>query len=181
MANASPADPSPIGQTFDTYRIIGRIGAGGMGEVYKAEDLKLRRTVALKLLPRDLHASERSRELFLQEARSASALDHPNIGTIHTIDEAPDGRLFIVMAYYEGETLAAKIARGPLPAEQAIEIATQIARGLAEAHGRHIVHRDIKPANVIVTRQGLVKIVDFGLARVIESAQSTASTTVSGT
>jgi tetratricopeptide (TPR) repeat protein len=152
-----------------------------MGVVYKAQDLKLHRTVALKLLPSDLHAPERARELFLQEARSASALDHPNIGTIHAIEEAADGSLFIVMAYYDGETLAARIASGPLPAAQAVEIAIQMARGLAEAHAHNIVHRDIKPGNAILTRQGLTKIVDFGLARVIESAESTVSASISGT
>ena len=182
----APDRPSPSGPAldlpaFDGYKVIGKIGAGGMGVVYQAEDLKLSRTVALKLLPRDLRAPERARELFLQEARSASALDHPNIGTIHTIEEAGDGSLCIVMAYYEGETLAAKIHRGPLAPAQAIDIATQVARGLAEAHAHNIVHRDIKPANVIVTRQGLAKIVDFGLARVIQSSDSTASAMISGT
>ena len=177
----SPAGPSRAGQPFPGYRIIDKIGAGGMGVVYKAEDLKLHRTVALKLLPHELHAPERARELFLREARSASALDHPNIGTIHAIEEAADGSLFIVMAYYDGDTLAAKIRRAPLPPAQAVDIAIQMARGLAEAHAHNIVHRDIKPGNVIVTRQGLAKIVDFGLARVMESSDSTASVTVSGT
>jgi tetratricopeptide (TPR) repeat protein len=181
--NAEPPSSSGeslIGQVKGNYRITGKIGAGGMGVVYKAEDLKLHRTVALKLLPRDLRAPERAAELFLQEARSASALDHPNIATIHAIEEDADGSLFIVMAYYDGETVAAKIHRGPLPPVQAIDIATQMARGLAAAHDHQIVHRDIKPANAIVTQQGLVKIVDFGLARVVH-ADSTVSSAVSGT
>src|SRR5579862_7209961 len=112
------------GQTLGSYRILAKLGAGGMGVVYKAEDLKLHRTVALKFLPPDLHAPERSRELFMQEARAASALDHPNIGTIYTIEESHGdaGRPFIVMAYYEGETVSAKIRRAPLPVGVAIDI-----------------------------------------------------------
>jgi serine/threonine-protein kinase len=182
-AESERAGKSLVGQTLGSYRITAKLGAGGMGVVYKAEDLKLHRTVALKFLPGDVHAPERSRELFMHEARAASALDHPNIGTIYTIEESADEDRtpFIVMAFYEGETVYAKIRRGALPAAQAVEIATQVARGLAAAHAHHIVHRDIKPGNVIVNDQGLAKIVDFGLARVIHSSAETVTGTVAGT
>ena len=182
MSPEPPSSPEEhaVGQIHGNYRITGKIGEGGMGVVYKADDIKLHRNVALKFLGREVRSRDRAAELFLQEARSASALDHPNIGTIHAIEEAADGSLFIVMAYYDGEPVAAKIRRGPLPPAQAIDIATQMARGLAAAHEHQIVHRDIKPGNAIVTQAGLVKIVDFGLARVVHP-DSTASRFVSGT
>jgi eukaryotic-like serine/threonine-protein kinase len=163
------------------YRVVGKLGAGGMGIVYKATDSRLNRTVALKFLPPQIEADEQARSQLLREARAASRLDHPNVGAIHAIEETPDGRSFLVLAYYEGETLAQRLDRGPLPAAQAIGIARQIAQGLEEAHAHEIVHRDIKPSNVILTRQGVVKIVDFGLARTIQSADSTASAVASGT
>jgi serine/threonine protein kinase/Flp pilus assembly protein TadD len=147
------------------YRIIGKIGAGGMGVVYKALDKRLRRHVALKFLPPHLTQDREAKERFVQEARAASALDHPNICTVHEIDETEDGRLFIAMACYEGETLKEKIARGPLRCEEFLDIATQVSAGLAEAHDKWIVHRDIKPGNIIVTPRGRVKIMDFGLAK----------------
>jgi serine/threonine-protein kinase len=147
------------------YRILAHAGAGGMGIVYRARDLKLERTVALKFLPSQLHASEKDKQRFLKEARIASSLDHPNIGAVHGIETTPDGRTFIVMAFYEGQSLAERIrSGGPLKAPEAIDIAMQIARGLAEAHSHNIVHRDIKPSNVMFTANDLVKIVDFGLA-----------------
>jgi serine/threonine protein kinase/tetratricopeptide (TPR) repeat protein len=154
-----------IGKTISHYRILAKLGEGGMGVVYKAEDTKLGRTVALKFLPPELTRDAEAKRRFIQEARAASALDHPNICTVHEIDETSEGQTFIVMACYDGESLKAKIDRGPLRLEEALAISTQIAQGLAKAHGQGIIHRDIKPANVLVTKDGLVKIVDFGLAK----------------
>jgi eukaryotic-like serine/threonine-protein kinase len=162
------------------YKVLGMAGAGGMGVVYRALDLKLERTVALKFLPPELIAGQTEKDRFLREARTASSLDHPNIGVIHGIEETPDGRTFIVMAFYEGHSLAERIRNGPLGSGQAVDIAIQMARGLAEAHARHIVHRDIKPSNVMLTGNGTVKIVDFGLARVV-SAQTASHTGLAGT
>lgn len=174
------AQPAPVGQTLNSYKVIEKLGAGGMGVVYKALDTRLQRTVALKFLSLEADSSRDFRSRLMEEARAASALDHPNIGTIYGIEEAPDGQMFIVMAYYEGQTLANKL-RGPLPSGEAVAIALQVARGLAEAHAHHVVHRDIKPSNVILTSQGLIKIVDFGLARVLSSASATRSLSTSGT
>src|SRR2546428_99440 len=150
-----------IGQTVSHYRILEKLGEGGMGVVYKAQDLRLERLVALKFLPPGLSPDQEEKERFIREAKAASALDHPNIGTIHEIAETDDGQIFIVMAYYGGETLKQKIERGPLPIKEAVDIAAQIARGLTKAHSQGIVHRDIKPGNVMVTKDGLVKIIDF--------------------
>ena len=155
------------------YKILGTAGVGGMGVVYKALDLKLERTVALKFLPSDLHIDTKDKERILQEARTASALDHPNIGVIHGVEQTSDGHTFIVMAYYQGLTLAEKIRRGDFSAKEAVDIVMQLARGLAEAHEHSIIHRDIKPSNVIITRHNVAKIVDFGLARVTSSATTT--------
>ncbi len=162
----------PVGEIVGTtYEILGRVGAGAMGVVYKARDRKLERTVALKFLPPGLNASDLDKGRFLKEARIASSLDHPNIGVIHGIEETSDGRTFIVMAFYEGQSLAHRIYEGPTPLSVAdvVEIVIQIARGLAEAHSRSIIHRDIKPSNVMLTSQETIKIVDFGLARVNEA------------
>ena len=167
-------------RTVNGYQIVDKLGAGGMGVVYKALDTKLDRTVALKFLPPEVDADEKTRTQFLREARAASAMDHPNVGTIHAIEETADGTSFIVMAYYDGETVAQRIRRGPLPATQAISIAIQMARGLAEAHAHKIIHRDIKSSNAMITHQGAVKIVDFGLARAIQSASATLSAEISG-
>jgi eukaryotic-like serine/threonine-protein kinase len=153
-----------IGQSVSHYRILEHLGAGGMGVVYKAEDLRLGRTVALKFLPPDLTRDKAAKERFLREAQAASALDHPHICTIYGFDETADGRLFLAMAYYDGETLLRRIAPGPLPPGEAVRIAMQIAEGLAKAHAHGIVHRDVKPANVMVTADGVVKLLDFGLA-----------------
>ncbi|MFB3132059.1 MAG: protein kinase, partial [Rhodothermales bacterium] len=161
--------------------ILEKLGGGGMGVVYKARDTKLDRTVALKFLPLYLSTDEEAKQRFIHEAKAASSLDHPNIGTIHEIDETDDGQLFIAMAFYAGETLKAKIARGALPVEEALDYAQQIAAGLAKAHERGIVHRDIKPANVMVTLDGVVKIVDFGLAKVSQQTQLTKTGTTLGT
>jgi eukaryotic-like serine/threonine-protein kinase len=163
-----------------SYKVLGMAGAGGMGVVYRALDLRLERTVALKFLPPELLAGEAEKERFLREARTASALDHPNIGVIHGIEETADGHTFIVMAFYEGQSLAHRIRSGTLASLPAVDIAIQMAQGLAEAHKRHIVHRDIKPSNVMLTSAGAVKIVDFGLAQVV-SAQTASHTGLAGT
>jgi serine/threonine protein kinase/dipeptidyl aminopeptidase/acylaminoacyl peptidase len=154
-----------IGETITHYRVLDTLGSGGMGVVYLAEDTKLKRAVALKFLSPVRATDEEAKRRFIIEARAASALDHPNIGTIYEIDEAPDGRLFIAMAYYGGRTLREIVARGPLPVAEARDYAIQIASGLAKAHAAGIVHRDIKPANLLVTADGLVKIVDFGVVK----------------
>lgn len=162
------------GQLVSHYEILEKLGEGGMGVVFRAFDHRLDRMVALKFPRADELAGEEDRKRFLREARAASALDHPNIGAIYSIDEAPGGRLFIVMAYYDGETLAALIRRGPVPLGQAVDLAILVADALAAAHCIGIVHRDVKPANVIVTPNGVPKVVDFGLAR-----KETGSTTLS--
>jgi tetratricopeptide (TPR) repeat protein len=162
-----------VGERVGNYEILAMAGAGGMGVVYKALDLKLQRTVALKFLPAQLNVTEREKERFMKEARTASALDHPNIGVIHGVEETPDGRAYIVMAFYDGEALAERIRRGPLPMREAVDLAIQISHGLEAAHARNIVHRDVKPSNVLITPQGLAKIVDFGLARVVVSRTGT--------
>ncbi len=169
------------GQTVLHYRIIGEIGQGGMGVVYKAEDTKLKRTVALKFLPPELSRDSDARERFVQEAQAASALQHDNICTIHDIDLTGDGQMFIVMDLYSGETLHEKLKRGPLSTDEAVGIALQIARGLARAHERGIVHRDIKPANILVTDDGTVKILDFGLAKLGAGGMLTRVGTTLGT
>jgi serine/threonine-protein kinase len=170
-----------IGKTVSHYRIIEELGRGGMGVVYKAEDTKLGRAVALKFLPHELTQDAQAKARFVQEARAASALDHPNICTIHEIDETDEGRSFIAMAYYSGETVRAKIARGPLALELAVEIAIGAARGLARAHATGIVHRDVKPANILVTEEGETKIVDFGLAKLATGTRLTKTGTTIGT
>ncbi len=160
---------------YGKYRITGRIGEGGMGVVYCAVDGELGRKVALKFLPEHSGGDAAAEERFLREARAASALDHVHIGTIYGIEEAGDGRRFLVMAYYEGENLAGlmRSAGSPLSAMQAARIAAQIASGLAEAHAHGIIHRDVKPSNILITRQGVVKIVDFGLAQMQGGGQLT--------
>jgi tetratricopeptide (TPR) repeat protein len=170
-----------IGQTVAHYHITAKLGAGGMGVVYKATDLKLERTVALKFLPHDSSINEEEKARVRREARAASALDHANIGVIYGLEESAEGEIFIAMGYYEGETLAQKIARGLLPVSESVDIAIQIAAGLAAAHARNIVHRDIKPSNIIITNEKVVKIVDFGLARIASSASATQSITTTGT
>jgi len=156
-----------IGQTLAHYRIVEKIGAGGMGVVYKALDLSLERTVALKFLPNDLDFTDQDKQNLLREARAASALDHPNIGVIYGLEESDPQQLFIVMGFYDGETLARKLERGPIPVPEALALAIQIARGLGAAHSRNIIHRDIKPSNIVITKDNVAKIVDFGLARIL--------------
>jgi Tfp pilus assembly protein PilF len=170
-----------IGRLIAHYQIEEKLGEGGMGAVYRALDTKLGRIVALKFIHGDLEISESSRRSLMDEARAASALDHPNIGTIFGIEDPPEGPRFIVMAYYAGETLARRLKRGPLPIRESVSIGLQIASGLAEAHRHSIIHRDIKPSNIVLTGQGLVKIVDFGLARLVRPDSATLSANVAGT
>lgn len=169
------------GRTVGQYLILEQLGSGGMGIVYKAHDNKLDRTVALKFLPPHLSSDDNAKQRFIQEARAASALDHANICTIHDIGEDDDGKLFIVMSFYEGQTLKYRLQEGALSVDDAVTIAYQIARGLATSHEAGIVHRDIKPANIMVTRKGDVKILDFGVAKLSESADLTQSGTTVGT
>jgi len=170
-----------IGQTISHYKILAKLGGGGMGVVYKAEDTKLKRAVALKFLPPDLTRDEEAKERFVHEAQAASALDHSNICTIYEIDETDDGQIFICMAYYEGETLKKKVSSDQLSVSSVIDIAIQIAQGLAKAHEHGITHRDIKPANVMITKEGVVKIVDFGLAKLAGQTKLTKSGMTLGT
>jgi serine/threonine protein kinase/tetratricopeptide (TPR) repeat protein len=170
-----------IGRTISHYKILEKLGEGGMGVVYKAEDTRLRRTVALKFLPPELTRDAEAKERFVQEAQAASGLDHPNICNIHEIDETPEGQLFICMAHYEGETLREQIARGPLAIDPAVRIAQQIVDGLAKAHAAGIVHRDMKPANIMITSEGTAKILDFGLAKLSGRTLQTRTGTTLGT
>jgi serine/threonine protein kinase/tetratricopeptide (TPR) repeat protein len=170
-----------IGKTISHYKILEKLGEGGMGVVYKAEDTKLDRIVALKFLPPHISADKAEMERFIHEAKTASAIEHTNICNIHEIDETDDGQLFIAMAHYEGETLKDRIQRGPLKLEEAIDTAIQVAEGLARAHEEGIVHRDIKPGNIIVTKRDVVKIVDFGLAKLVEGVKLTKTGTTLGT
>ncbi len=161
---ADAAQPSVIGHTLGHYRIVSLLGKGGMGEVYLGEDTTLRRKVALKLLPAAFLADQARLRRFEQEARAASALNHPNIITIHEIGQT-DGLHYLVTEYIEGETLRQRMAAGGLKLGEAIEVAVQMASALAAAHAAGITHRDIKPENVMVRRDGLVKVLDFGLAK----------------
>ena len=152
------------GTVVSHYRVLEQIGQGGMGVVYLAEDEKLARKVALKFISPSIAADPTARARLLREARVASALDHPNIATVYEVGEW-NGELFLALAYYAGETLSDRIARGPLSVVEATAIGVQIAQGLAAAHAASVVHRDLKPANVIITPSGVAKILDFGLAR----------------
>ena len=152
------------GDRLGPYEIMEELGRGGMGVVFKARDVRLGRFVALKLLPPHRALDDAAKARFIAEAQAASALDHPNICTIYDADEHA-GRLYLAMTYYEGETLKDRIARGPLPVEDAVDFAMQAAHGLAEAHRCNIVHRDIKPANLMVNQSGILKILDFGIAK----------------
>ncbi len=164
-----------VGRTLSHYEIVDEISRGGMGIVYRAVDVKLGREVALKVLPDDLVHDLVRRDRLLQEARAASVLEHPNIAVIHEVGEA-DGVTFIAMELIRGEKLSETLSRGALPQSRAFSLATEIAEGLARAHEKSIIHRDLKPSNVMVTDDGHAKIIDFGLAKVVELTGSDAAT-----
>ncbi|NIW93799.1 MAG: protein kinase, partial [Phycisphaerae bacterium] len=170
-----------IGKIISHYHIIEKLGTGGMGVVYKAEDTKLKRSVALKFLPPELTRDPQAKARFIREAQAASALEHNNICNIHEINETDEGQLFIVMACYEGETLKDKLKNQKLKKEEAIYIAIQIAQGLERAHEKGIIHRDIKPANIFVSDRNEIKILDFGLAKLTGQAQLTKDSSTLGT
>jgi len=170
-----------IGQTISHYKILEKLGEGGMGVVYKAQDLKLGRFVALKFLLAPFGGSEEQKKRFIREAQAASALDHPNVCTVYEIDETPAGQTFICMAYYEGEPLNKKLERGYLTLEEVLDFGLQIAQGLAKAHQIGIIHRDVKPANVLITKEGSAKILDFGLAKLTGKERLTKSGLTTGT
>ena len=169
-----------VGKVISHYKILEKLGEGGMGVVYKAEDTKLKRTVALKFLPSEFTRDAAARERFVHEAQAAAALDHPDICTIYEIDEA-EGQAFISMAYIEGESLKERIGRGPLRLHEALDVAAHIAQGLQAAHEKGIVHRDIKSANVMLTASGQVKVMDFGLAKLAGATMVTRDGTTLGT
>jgi eukaryotic-like serine/threonine-protein kinase len=163
-----------IPQTISHYRVIKKLGAGGMGEVYLAEDTKLARKVAVKFLPKELTVDDQAKRRLLREARAAATLDHPNICAIHEVGEE-NNHSFIVMQYIEGETLADRIRRQPLELSESLMIAVQIADALVEAHSQRVIHRDIKPQNIMITTRGQVKVLDFGLAKVMTDGLSVGS------
>lgn len=165
------------GDTIGHYEIVSLIGRGGMGAVYRAHDTRLDRDVALKFLPAYLGTDPEAREQLLREARSAAALDHPNVCSIHEIADADDGRMFIAMACYEGQTLKERISRDSLSIDECVSTALQVARALSAAHARGIVHRDIKPGNILVGSDGAVRLLDFGLAMVLDKSDSTSRMT----
>ncbi|HUF11259.1 MAG TPA: serine/threonine-protein kinase, partial [Rhodothermales bacterium] len=169
-----------IHDTISHYNVLGELGRGGMGVVYKASDTKLNRTVALKVLPENMLTTSDDRARFYREARSAAALHHPNIATVFEIDEH-DGQPFIAIEFVDGQTLEERIAKGPLPLKDAVSIASQVTEGLKVAHAANIVHRDIKSANVMLTRDGKAKILDFGLAKTAASTKLTQMGSTLGT
>lgn len=172
--------PAP-GDFLCDYQILDRVGAGGMGVVLQARDLKLERVVALKFLPQILYGGESDKQALLKEARAVSALDHPNICTVYGLEETDDGQLFMAMAYYDGGSLAEKIAKGSIPVREAVELLAGIISGMSAAHAHNILHRDIKPSNILLTRQNIPKIVDFGLSQSMSDESRTRSLTISGT
>ncbi len=168
-----PSIPDPhglIGRTVSHYEVVEMLGAGGMGVLYRAQDTELGRTVALKFLPPQWSLNPDFNERFRQEARAVAALDHPNVCAIYEVGETEESQLFIAMAHYQGQTVREKISRGPLDVDDALELARQTASGLAAAHRAGLVHRDIKPGNLIVTDEGVLKILDFGLAKTAEAS-----------
>src|SRR5262245_47441373 len=161
-----------LGTRLGPYEIVAAIGAGGMGEVYRARDIKLNRDVAIKVLPTSLTSEPDRLARFSREAQVLAALNHPNIAAIHHVEETPDGPA-LVMALVEGGDLSQRIARGPIPLDEALPIARQIAEALEAAHEQGIVHRDLKPANIKVRPDGTVKVLDFGLAKLAEPVAAT--------
>jgi len=177
----TPIKELTTGSTFaGRYQVIEELGKGGMGIVYKAEDTKLKRTVALKFLPAELTRDLQAKKRFLQEAQAAAALDHPNICTVHEISEV-EGRMFIVMNYVKGQSLKERIALRPMKLEEALDISTQVGEGLRAAHEKGIIHRDIKPANIMLRENGQAKIMDFGLAKLAWAADLTKTAGTMGT
>jgi serine/threonine protein kinase len=157
--------PVGPGSQLDAYEVVAPLGKGGMGEVWLARDRKLNRQVAIKVLPPDLTQDPSRVARFQQEARAASALNHPNVGTIHALGETADGQQFIAMEFVEGETLRQRLAGRPVTRREALDLAVQVASALSAAHAAGVVHRDVKPENVMVRRDGIVKVLDFGLAK----------------
>jgi serine/threonine protein kinase len=181
MTVETPIKVLSTGKIFaDKYAIFGEIGRGGMGIVYKAEDIRLKRMVALKFLPAELSAYPEAKERFVREARAAAALSHPNICTIHEVEEV-EGQSYIAMEYVEGQNLRQKIVKGPMDNDTVMDIAIQVAAGLETAHQKGIIHRDIKSANIMVTEKGQAKIMDFGLAKVAGESQLTKEARTIGT
>jgi len=176
----SPIEKDLLGKVISHYKILEKIGEGGMGVVYKADDTTLHRRVALKFLPSDLTKDHETRERFLREARAAAALTHSNICTVYEINESED-QAFIAMEYIDGKSLNDKIESGTLETDTALDIAVQIAEGLRRAHRRGIVHRDIKSANILIDEDGQTKILDFGLAKLTEQSRLTRTATIMGT
>ncbi len=179
-SGAFHGDAAMIGKTISHYKILGKLGEGGMGVVFRAEDTSLGRTVALKFLPPELARDAAAKARLVQEARAASALDHPNICTVYEIAEA-EGATFIAMAFIDGRSLADVIASGPLKVEEAVDIALQVAAGLHEAHEKRVIHRDVKPSNIMITSGGRAKIMDFGLALSLDRTRLTKEGTTLGT
>jgi len=169
-----------VGQTISHYRIVEKLGQGGMGIVYRAEDTILNRQVAIKVLPEMFNGDPERMARFEREAKLLASLNHPNIATIHGLEQV-DGMRFLAMELVEGETLAERIAEGPLPVDETLEVCRQIAEGLEAAHEKGVIHRDLKPANVKVTPEGRIKILDFGLAKALHDEPSTADQTHSPT
>jgi len=177
----TPTESLQRGSTFaGRYQILEELGRGGMGIVYKAEDSKLKRTVALKFLPPELTHIPDIKERFMREAQTAASLDHPNICTVHEFDEAEE-KTFISMAYIKGQSLKKKIDSGPLELDEALKIATQVTEGLQEAHKKGVIHRDIKSANIMMDERDQAKIMDFGLARMAGKTMLTQEGTTMGT
>src|SRR3989442_2272086 len=162
------------GSRLGHYEIRSRLGAGGMGEVYLAEDMRLGRRVAIKILPAETISDEHARKRLVREARAAATLDHPHICSVYEVGEA-NGRSFIAMQYIEGETLDLKLKQKPLELKDSLAIASQVADALAEAHTHGIIHRDVKPSNIIITARGQAKVMDFGLAKVMQQSELVAS------